>query len=191
MLAPRFVETSSVVRRDREEELRHHQQHLTEILKQKRRLDLSPLRTPRKSPIGGFLHSARQNDILRENKALFERLLAISKGKWCPFPLSPTHSSPKSLNSLNRLRDAQKRMQENSFLAERIVNKTGLVGTKKIIKDYEDVRRYRERISKVRVFTQGKHRGKTANIRVSTRQSISAPPEKKAETLIESSAKPE
>lgn len=191
MLAPRFVETSSVVRRDREEELRHHHQHLTEILKRERRLDLSPLRVPRKRPIGGFLHSARQNDILRENKALFERLLAISKGKWCPFPLTPTHSSPKSLNALNRLREAQKVVQENSFLAERIVNKSGLVATKKLLKDYEDVRRHRDRLAKVRVLSQGKRKGQGPNTRVSPRQSISAPPEKKAETPLDSPSKPE
>lgn len=191
MLAPRFVETSSIVRRDREEELRHHHQHLTEILKRERRLDLSPLRTHRKGPIGGFLHSARQNDILRENKALFERLLAISKGKWCPFPLSPSHPSPKSLNALNRLRDAQKVVQENSFLAERIVNKSGLVATKKLLKDYEDMRRHRERLTKVRVFSQGKRKGQVPDTRVSPRQSISAPPEKKAETPLDSLPNPE
>ena len=146
---------------------------------------------PRKRPIGGFLHSARQNDILRENKALFERLLAISKGKWCPFPLTPTHSSPKSLNALNRLREAQKVVQENSFLAERIVNKSGLVATKKLLKDYEDVRRHRDRLAKVRVLSQGKRKGQGPNTRVSPRQSISAPPEKKAETPLDSPSKPE
>lgn len=71
------------------------------------------------------------------------------------------------------------------------MNKSGLVGTKRIMKEYEEIRRCRERISKVRVFSQGKRRGKTANIRVNTRQSISAPPDKKAEILLESSAKPE
>lgn len=177
MLAPRFVETSPVVKRDREEELRHHQQHLTDILKRERRLDLSPLRVPRKGPMSNYFHSARQLDIMRENKALFEHLVSISKGKHCPFPLTPTHISPKSLNCLNRLRDAQKVTFENSILAGRIVHKSGLVGVKRMLKEYNDLRKLRDRISKAYVFTP-KRKIKNDASRVSPIQSISAPGEK-------------
>lgn len=160
MLAPKFVEANTTLLLDRERELLVHKKRLQAIQARKHSADFSHTQKRMGHSNRGFLGSARQVDIMRENKALFEKLLAISQGKGSRFHGETSKCSPKSLNVANRQREVEKITHENQQLAERIVHKSSVLSTKQLLKEYSAKRRCRDRLSKAHLFTDSHHRNK-------------------------------
>lgn len=148
MLGPRYVETSQLVKQERQRERSNHLRRLQAIDSRSPKPSQSHC-TPKAAQSGGFLQAARQDDIRRANNALFSRLLAISQEKGAALAVRRLQSH-RSLNSIHRKRNDQKIAEENSQLAHRIISQAGFPSAKRLHQDYQSIQKYRLQITRIR-----------------------------------------
>lgn len=148
MLGPRYVETSQLVKQERQRERSNHLRRLQAIGSRSPKPNQSHF-TPKNSQSGGFLQAARQDDIRRANNALFSRLLAISQEKGAELAVRRLQSH-RSLNSIHRKRKDQRIAEENSQLAQRIISQAGFPSAKRLNQAYQSIQKYRSQLARIR-----------------------------------------
>ena len=148
MLGPRYVETSPMLTRERNRERNFHLKHLQAISSRVSRPLPRPT-SPQSHPTPPFLPFSRQDDIRRENKALFTRLLSISRSRNRAL-FVPHLSVHRSLNYFSRKRENQKIEEENSRIAERILSQAGYPSAKQLHQAYQHSQRYRSQLTRMR-----------------------------------------
>lgn len=139
------METSQLVKQERQRERESHLRRLQAIGSRSPKPSQAQL-TPKTWQSIGFLQSARQDDIRRANKALFSRMLAISRGRDSGLEAPQV---PRSLNYLKRRQEDHKIAEENSQLAQRIISQAGFPSAKRLHQAYQSMQKYRSQLSRV------------------------------------------
>ena len=91
----------------------------------------------------------RSSEITRENQKLYEKLLNISERKNSQ-PQKRINSMPKVANIKIKKIEADRIMQENKLLVEKLSSNYSELSCKKMIKDYETVSKYKNQISRTK-----------------------------------------
>jgi len=147
MIAPTYIEANLLQRRERQRSLQFHQQRL-QAIKHRRSHSSREVKATR----GPSLPLERWAEIERSNQLLMQKLLHIASRK----PLTRPSMSPNSLNHVVRRRKLQDISQENLKLAHRIGNANGVVSMRVFEKQYQDLRKYRELGSRMRLIEAGR-----------------------------------
>ena len=149
MNAPKYVTASLESERYLQHSLELHQKRLKEI--SGKPPGNYPSQTKyqlrrRKNFNSGICYSERELD--KKNLKLLEKIISITKNKDKNLPRSLT-PAPKTLNSINRKREAYRINEENRKIVDRIVSKSPVLSSKILQKEYKMQCRYRELLSKV------------------------------------------
>ena len=149
MNAPKYVTTSLESERYLQHSLELHQKRLKEI--SGKTPGNYPCQTKyqlrkKKNFNSGIHYTERELD--KKNLKLLEKLISITQNKEKNLIRSLT-PAPKTLNSINRKKEAYRINEENRKIVDRIVSKSPVLSSKLFQKEYEMQCRYRELLSKV------------------------------------------
>ncbi|CAG9334382.1 unnamed protein product [Blepharisma stoltei] len=151
MHGPKYIETDQILKWSREQALQIHQKRLNEIKNDANKINCSPgISRKSGSRPQRFLEVERTLDIKKHNQLLLERLVEISSSrKKKEDPMSITQPI-KSLNKLNRKKEAEKISNENERIARRLAEqKPRMPSKKKLDEEYNMYKKYKTSISKL------------------------------------------
>ncbi|OMJ87521.1 hypothetical protein SteCoe_10777 [Stentor coeruleus] len=148
-----------------------HKQKLEKIKKR----DFKALNTSLNPPAGRKSNIERSLEISRENKILYEKLVNISERKsLLPIP-NALIAAQKSLNTKYRRQEEQRIVKENMHLVNKLTINNSELSFNKMVKDYEILSEYRDRISRKnfqdRIQKAVKSQGKSLNISMTVNSS--------------------
>ncbi|OMJ71663.1 hypothetical protein SteCoe_30059 [Stentor coeruleus] len=157
---------------EREISKKIHKQKLEKIKKRDFKVLNTSLNPP---PAGRKSNLERSIEISRENQILYEKLIYISERKnQMPVP-NALISAQKCLNSKYKRQEEQRIIKENMHLVNKLTINNSELSLNKMIKDYEILSEYRDRISKKnfqdRIQKAVKSQGKSLNTSVTINSS--------------------
>ena len=107
----------------------------------------------RKNNDSGIIYKERELEY--QNQKLLKKLIGIAKNTERQKIRSLT-PIPKTLNSINRKREACRILEENKRIANRIAKKLPMLSSKVLEKEYETQNKYREILVKYSLLNQKK-----------------------------------
>ncbi|OMJ85821.1 hypothetical protein SteCoe_12818 [Stentor coeruleus] len=107
----------------------------------------------RKEPkkAGSFIQIAKADEIIRENRILYDKLTTISERKLSQEPL-PNYKTPKTLNYSSRRKQTEKIIKENQEFIQRLIEKPANFSVEKFKLEYEIKKKYKENLSKQKIL---------------------------------------
>ena len=139
-----YQEYSAKLHRQRLVQIKHRQNQSVE-------LNSEPKRKENKKKINGFFRIAKNSEVARENKILYDKLTTISERK-VNSEISLVNNSPRTLNYVTRKRQTEKIIKENQDFIQRLIEKPSQLSLKKFKLDYEMLQKYKENVSKQKIL---------------------------------------
>lgn len=157
---------------EREISKKIHKQKLEKIKKRDYKVLNTSLNPP---PAGRKSNIERSLEISRENKILYEKLVYISERKsLMPIP-NAFVVAQRSLNSKYKRQEEQRIVKENMHLVNKLTINNSELSFNKMVKDYEVLSEYRDRISRKnfqeRIQKAVKSQGKSLNTSITVNSS--------------------
>ena len=98
-----------------------------------------------------YLKLSKLKEVVRENTILYNRLTIISERKLHNHP-SPSQHSPRTLNFAVRKKNSERIVKENNSFIQRLIDRPSQFSVKKMRAEFETHQKYKENLSKQKIF---------------------------------------
>ena len=136
-----YSEESLESRWYREHSIRIHQKRLNDIKSRNFSIEHSPTRF---YSVNRRKNRFKQNEVVRENIMLYDKLTMISERK----QNKNQAKGPKSLNISIRKKEADRIIQDNFEFVKRLTEKESIFSVRKLRKDFDEQEKYKNSISR-------------------------------------------